>query len=358
MRFTLAEIAAATGLAHAGDAGLVLSGLSEPSAAGPEDLALAMSPKFAGALEAGGARAAVLWPDADWQGLGLAGALFAPRARLALAGLTEAFAHPFDLAPGIHASAVIDPSASLGADCWIGPFAFVGPGARIGDKARIASHVTIGAEAEIGPGSQLHPGVRIGARCRIGARFIAHGNAVIGADGFSFVTPERGSVESAKEDGRVAEATRNTALVRIHSLAAVEIGDDVEIGALTSIDRGTVAPTRIGDGTKIDNQVQIGHNVRVGSNCLLCAQTGIAGSAEIGDRVVLGGKSGIADHASIGSDTVCAAGSLVPGNVAPRSVLMGAPAHDRRVALQQFAAIRHLPRMVETVREIQKKLGL
>ncbi|MEM7211463.1 MAG: UDP-3-O-(3-hydroxymyristoyl)glucosamine N-acyltransferase, partial [Pseudomonadota bacterium] len=169
--------------------------------------------------------------------------------------------------------------------------------------------------------------------------------------------PERGAVEAAKATGRI-DGTRTTGFMRIHSLAAVEIGDDVEIGAATTIDRGTIAPTRIGTGTKIDNQVQIGHNVQVGTTCLICAQTGIAGSTTIGDRVVFGGKTGVADHAMIGSDIVFAAGSLVPGNVASNQVMLGAPVTSRDKATRQIIALRRLPKLITEVVEIKKKLGL
>ena len=188
--------------------------------------------------------------------------------------------------------------------------------------------------------------MRIGARCEIGARFIAQPGAAIGADGFSFVTPERSSVENAKEDGVIAASTRNSVWMRIHSLAAVIIEEDVEIGANGTVDRGTLAPTRIGAGSKIDNQVQIGHNVSIGRSCLLCAQTGVAGSAKIGDRVVLGGKAGVADHAEIGSDTVVAAASGVSGKVAPRSIMMGAPAMKRDDYMKTMMALRRLPGLI------------
>ena len=221
--------------------------------------------------ERGSAKAAVLWDGADWQALGLEGALFAPRARLAIAAVSEVFAHPPDIEAGIHPSAVVAPDAEIGPGAFIGPLAVIGAGVTLGANARIAAHASIGAQARIGADALIHSGARIGARVTIGARAIIHPNAVIGADGFSFVTPEPGSVEAAKQGSAVTEQ-RNTELRRIHSLAAVTLGDDVEIGAGATIDRGTIADTQIGSGTKIDNLVQIGHNVRVGALCLICAQ--------------------------------------------------------------------------------------
>ena len=356
-RKTLSQIAEATGLTLEGDGSVEVTGVAEPGAAGPSDLALAMDKKFAEPLAASSAKAAVVWPDADWKALGLAAALRAKRARVALAQITAAFQHPLDVDDGIHSSALVGPSAQIGDGATIGPLTIIGKGARIGAGARIAGHVSIGADTEIGDNALIHAGVRIGARCCIGDNFIAQPNAVIGADGFSFEPPERGAVEAARQDGKVS-SQNSLGFLRIHSLAAVEIGDNVEIGAATTIDRGTISPTRIGYGTKIDNQVQIGHNVQIGSNCLLCAQVGIAGSTEVGDRVVLGGKVGIADHLRIGSDVICAAASMVGSNIADRQIMMGMPATQREQAVKQFMALKRMPRVIDQLGEIRKKLGL
>jgi len=358
MTYSIAEIAEATGLTAVGDTSLRIARPAEPAHAGAGDLALAMSPDYETALRDSPARAAVLWPEADWQALGLASALYAPRARAALAALGEVFEPPLDLAPGVHSSALVEATAEIGEDAWIGPFAVIGAHARIGAGARIMAHVTIGREAVLGAHAVVYPGVRIGARVRIGSHFVAQPNACIGADGFSFVTPRPGAVESAKATGTVADEARNLILRRINSLGAVEIGDHVEIGAGATIDRGTVADTTIGGGTKIDNLVQIGHNARIGRTCLICGQTGIAGSAEIGDRVVLGGKAGVGDHLKVGSDAVIGGGSLVATNVPPRSVMMGAPAIPRDAFNRQNLALRRLPRLSEQIREIRRKLGL
>ncbi|MEL6216937.1 MAG: UDP-3-O-(3-hydroxymyristoyl)glucosamine N-acyltransferase [Pseudomonadota bacterium] len=358
MPHSIAEIARLTGFDAAGNGALEVSGCAEPAHAGPGDLALAMNASYGDALGQGDARAAVVWPGADWQALGLEAALYAPRARVALAAIGEVFEVPLELPAGIHPMAAIDPTAEIGEGAAIGAFVVVGSRAVIGTGARIASHVSIGEDAAIGADALLHSGVRIGARVRIGDRFVAQPNAVIGGDGFSFVTPERGSVESAKATGAVAADARNTGLRRIASLGSVEIGDDVEIGSVSCVDRGTIADTTIGSGTKIDNLVQIGHNVRIGKLCLICGEVGLAGSVRIGDRVVLGGKCGIADQIQIGDDTVIGAGGMVGSNVPARSVMLGVPAVPREVAHRQFMAIRRLPRLVEPVREMRARLGM
>ncbi|MFK7945306.1 MAG: UDP-3-O-(3-hydroxymyristoyl)glucosamine N-acyltransferase [Paracoccaceae bacterium] len=354
---TIAEISEATGLAMVGDGSVRVQRPCPPDQAGVDDLAVAMSERFADRLADCPAVAAVLWKGANLDDFGLQAALLAPRPRVAMAAMTELFSFSEDLEPGIHPMANVAADAVLGVDAWVGPFAQIGPRARIGAGARIAGQVTIGADAQIGARTILRAGSRIGARCVLGENVLVHENAVIGADGFSFEPPQKGSVEAARETGAVS-ASNTQGFLRIHSLAAVTVGDGVEIGACTTLDRGTLADTRIGSGTKIDNQVQIGHNVQVGENCLLCAQVGIAGSATIGDRVVLGGKVGVGDHLKIGSDVICAAATMVAGNIPPQSIMMGVPAIPRDKMMRQVMALRRLPRVMDQVNEIRTKLGL
>lgn len=349
MTVTMGELAEALGAALLGDAAVAVTRPAPPEQAAAGELAVSMDPKFLKGLADSPARAAILPAGSGEDALaahGLDAALVAGRARVAMAGLTGHFAHAPDVAPGVHPMAAIDPSAEIGAGAAIGPFAVIGARAKIGANAVIGPHVSIGADAAIGDAPLLHAGARIGARCVIGDRFIAQPGAVIGADGFSFVTPEKSSVENAKENGVIAANAGSSVWMRIHSLAAVEIGDDVEIGANTTIDRGTLRATRIGNGTKLDNLVQVGHNVSIGSSCLLCAQVGVAGSAEIGDRVVLGGKAGVADHVSIGSDVVVAATSSVATKTPPRTILMGSPAMKREDYMKTMMALRRLPNLL------------
>src|SRR5690625_2931038 len=356
---SIEAIARATGLKLLGDGNVTVRGAAEPASAATDELALAMSPNYAEALLGSRAHAAVVWGEIDLQEFGLQAALVASRPRIALAGITAEFQHGSDVAPGVHPTAIIEPGAEIGDGAAIGAFAVIGRGARLGKGAIVGAHVTIGSEAVIGEGALLHAGVRIGARCRIGARFIAQPNAVIGADGFSFEPLDpASSARVAGGEADLARAESNRKWLRIHSLAAVEIGDDVEIGAGACIDRGIIAPTRIGTGTKIDNLVQIGHNVQVGRDCLLCAQVGIAGSTVIGDRAVIGGKVGIPDHVTIGDDVVIAAGSLVAGDLAGRAVYMGIPAIPRMQALRQMNMVRRLPELATQLGRIREKLGL
>ncbi len=356
MPHSIAEIARLTGLEAEGDLALEILRPAEPALASEGDLAMAMSPKYAEALSQGAARAAVLWPGADWQALGLSAALFAPRARVALAGVNALYAPQPDIAPGIHPAAVVDPAARLGEGVDIGPFAVIGAGAEIGAGSRIASHVSIGRDVRLGDGALVLEGARIAHGVRIGARAMIHPNVVIGADGFSFSTPEPGAAEAAR--GRAAEAHETVAFRRIASLGTVEIGDDVEIGAGACIDRATLSATRIGSGTKIDNLVQIGHNCQIGTLCLICGHVGLAGSVQVGDRVVLGGKVGVSDNLKIGADSVVAGGSLVGANIPPKSVMLGVPAVPREEAYRQIMALKRLPRVMDEVRALKARFGL
>jgi UDP-3-O-[3-hydroxymyristoyl] glucosamine N-acyltransferase len=300
MSHSIREIAKALGAQAEGDLDLTVTGAADPAMAGPDDLALAMAEKYADGLARGRARAAILWPGADWRGVGLAAAIWVPRPRLAMAGLTALMDEGPRIAPGIHPLAVVDPAAQIGPGAAIGPFVTIGAGVEIGPGARIASHVSIAEGARIGAAALILQGVRIGARVRIGDRFFAQPGAVIGADGFSFVTPEKSGVEAVRETLGAQGAVTEQSWVRIHSLGSVVIGDDVEVGANACIDRGTIRDTVIGSGTKTDNLVHIGHNVSVGRDCLLCGQVGIAGSARIGDRVVLAGQCGVNDNIFVG----------------------------------------------------------
>ncbi len=351
---TIADLARALGAEAAGETDLVVRGAAEPALAGPDQIALAMLPAFADELAKGRAVAAIVWGDADWQAMGLRAAIFAPRPRYILAGVSRVFEPAVEIAPGVHPLAVVDPSAELGEGCAVAPFVVIGPRARVGAGARIFSHVSIGADAEIGPDALLHAGVRIGDRVRIGARFIAQPGAVIGADGFSFVTPTPGHVEEARATGVVSG--RQDAYVRINSLGSVAIGNDVEVGANSCIDRGTIADTAVGNGTKIDNLVQIGHNVKIGENCLLCGHTGIAGSTVIGDRVVLAGRSSLADHLRIGSDVVITGNSAVAGHVPSGRIMMGYPAVRMDQNVEMYKALRRLPRILARLESAQKRV--
>ncbi|MEM9320646.1 MAG: UDP-3-O-(3-hydroxymyristoyl)glucosamine N-acyltransferase [Pseudomonadota bacterium] len=357
-QYTIAQIAAALGAEALGASSIEVTGAAEPAAAGPDQLALAMKPEFAEGLLAGQARAALIADGMDWQALGLEAAIVAPRPRYAMAGLTAALDEGPALAAGIHPSAIVDPTAIVGDDAAIGAFVVIGAGAQIGPGARIAPHASIGAGAQIGSDALILEGARIGARVRAGTRLIVQPGAVIGGDGFSFVTPQKGQVETARESlGKQDAAGLSQAWTRIHSLGSVRLGDDVEIGANCAIDRGTIADTEIAQGTKLDNLVHIGHNVKIGRDCLICGQVGMAGSAVVGDRVVLGGQCGVSDNIVIGDDVVGAGATKIYSNVPSGRMLMGAPAVKLETHVEMYKALRRLPRLAQTVAELKNAVS-
>ncbi len=361
---TLGDIARALGLEAAGDTSLPVCAIAEPAMAGPDDLALAVDRRFADALAGGQARMAVLWEGADWRALGLDAAIFCTRIGAVLPGLTGMMDPGPGFEPGIHPSAVIAPDAEIGPDAWIGAFSVIGRGACIGPGARIAPHVTIGAGARLGAQALLHAGVRIGRGVRIGSGFIAQPGAVIGGDGFSFKTREAASaVETLRADlarGSHAESSRvegSRGWARVASLGGVEIGDNVEIGSNSTVDRGTIRATRIGSGTKIDNLVQVGHNVVIGQDCMISAGTGIAGSARLGDRVVLGGMCGVRDNITIGDDVIAGGRTTVFSNVPAGRAIWGSPAVRLETQIAINKAMRRLPRLEARLRDALAQLS-
>ena len=203
-----------------------------------------------------------------------------------------------------------------------------------------------GADVVIGPGGLFHPGVRIGDRVSFGARAIVHPNAVIGSDGFSF----------APDLNSPLLFSPGVMVKRVHSIGNVEIGDDVEIGACTTIDRSTLETTRIGSGTKIDNHVHIGHNVAIGDSCIICGMVGISGSVTIGNRVRLGGGAGVADHVKIGDQATVAAGSAVAGNVSAGAFVSGLPAMPHERTLENFHYMTRQKRLHGKVDDINARL--
>lgn len=354
MHYSIGEIAASLGLEVAGDASLVIRALAEPGDAGPDDLAMASTPKYAESLANGSARAAFLWAGADWQGLGLKAAILSTRPRFSMAGLTAMMDPGQGFGGGIHPGAIIDPSAELGADVSVGPGAVIAAGARIGDGSVIGPLCYVGWKATLGAGTFLREHVSIGANVRIGARFIAQPGARIGGDGFSFVTPEKSNVESARASLGDDNETAGQAWARIASLGAVVIGDDVEVGANATIDSGTIRPTRIGDRTKIDNLVQIGHNCVLGTDVLACGLVGMAGSVTVGNFAVLGGKVGIADNLSIGERAVLGGASVILSSVPAGKVMLGYPATEMKAQISSYKALRRLPRYISDISALKK----
>jgi UDP-3-O-[3-hydroxymyristoyl] glucosamine N-acyltransferase len=239
----------------------------------------------------------------------------------------------------IDPSACIDPTAVLGSEVTIGPYAVVAEGAVIGARCRLHAGANVGSHCRLGDEVTLYPHVVVYADCVLGNRVVIHANAVIGADGFGY-------------------RTRNGRHEKVPQVGRVEIGDDVEIGAGTTIDRATFGATRIGEGTKIDNLVQIGHNCQIGRHNLLAAQVGIAGSCTTGDYVVMAGQVGVADHLTVGDRVVIAAQSGVTKSMPAGSRLIGFPAGPYEEKMRAFACLEKLPDLRKDLHRIKKALGL
>lgn len=239
----------------------------------------------------------------------------------------------------VHHTACVHPSAVIGDEATIGPFCVIGEGVVIGARVTLHPGVVIGAHCRLGAEVTLHSHVVLEDGCILGDRVIIHANSVIGSDGFGY----------RPQGGRH---------VKVPQLGHVEIGDDVEIGAATTIDRGTFGPTRIGSGTKIDNLVMIGHNCQIGQHNLLVGQVGIAGSCITGDYVVMAGQVGIADHVKIGDRVQIGAKSGVTNDVASDSRIFGLPARHDKEAFRVILAMEKLPEICKDIKRIKRSLEL
>ncbi|MBD3168009.1 MAG: UDP-3-O-(3-hydroxymyristoyl)glucosamine N-acyltransferase [candidate division Zixibacteria bacterium] len=241
------------------------------------------------------------------------------------------------LSPGIADTAIIGDNCSIADDAHIGDYVVIADGVSIGSSTYIYPHSYIAANVSIGEECLIHPRVTIMKDTEIGNRVVLHPGAVIGSDGFGFA--QKGAVRH-----------------KIPQVGKVVLEDDVDIGANVTIDRATLGETRIKRGTKIDNLVQIGHNVSIGEDCAFAAQVGISGSSKVGDRVILAGQVGLAGHLEIGDDSVVAAQSGVPNDVPPKSVLFGYPARNIRLQRRIEAIISRLPEYINRLRELEKRL--
>ena len=357
-KFQISEIAKAIGARVEGDAGLCVSGAAEPQDAGPDQIAIATAPAFLAKVPAGAAKVALVAQDADWAGVGLQAAIIVERPKMAMAEVTRRMDPRFrqpDVG-SIHPTAVIAPTAKIGPNAHIGPFCVIGDGVIVGADARFGAHVTIGLNTQIGDMATLADGVKIQANVRIGARFIAHPGVVIGGDGFSFTTPEPSNIEAVRASLGAQTNTVAQSYVRVHSLGGVVIGDDVEVGANTCIDRGTIRDTEIGNGCKFDNLAQIGHNVQIGNDCLICAQVGIAGSSVIGNNVVLGGQTGVSDNVTVGDNAITGGATKVLANVPSGRVMLGYPAMKMQTHLEIYKSLRRLPRLMSEFNKLKKEV--
>ncbi|GMV08402.1 MAG: UDP-3-O-acylglucosamine N-acyltransferase [Gemmatimonadota bacterium] len=318
-----------------GDAEAPVHGVAPIDRATPGQLTFLASAKYAPLLANCSASVALVAPElADTPG-GVAARVVVAKPQEAMLRLLPVLFVPPARRPGIDPTARIGRGAVLGEEVTIGPYVVIGEGARIGDRVQLDAHVVVGDGVEIGDDSHLFPHVTTYPGTRLGHRVVAHAGARLGNDGFGFVYT--GGVHQ-----------------KIPHVGRCVIEDDVEIGANTTIDRGSIDDTVIGAGTKIDNLVMIGHNVRVGRLCLIVAQAGISGSTRLGDGCVIGGQVGISGHNQIGDGARIAAQAGVFGDVPAGETWSGYPARPHREALRAQAALFKLAGMV---RRLEKLLG-
>jgi UDP-3-O-[3-hydroxymyristoyl] glucosamine N-acyltransferase len=342
----LAELASALALPFEGDGTLALDGLASLEDAGPRELAFVTGPKYRGAFAASRAGAFFLPPDFESLGRPClrSGAPYADFARA-----IELLVPRPQPEPGIHSTAVVARDAVLGPEVAVGAYSVIGAGARLGARVRVHPHVTVYPGVEIGDDSEVHSGAHLREGVRLGKRVVVQNGAVIGAPGFGFATR--------------ADGTR----VRVPHVSPVEIGDDCEIGANTTIDashpghpkRGHAeVRTRLGVDVKVDNQVQIAHGVEIGEHSTVCAQTGIAGSTVVGKHVFLAGRAASAGHLTIGDRAVLGAQAAAANDIAPGEQVLGYPAMERRLWTRVIVASKKLPELIKRVRRIEKSLGI
>ena len=278
------------------------------------------------------------------------------RPRLAMMKLLNLFYVPPVVNKDIHPTATVDPTAKLGQNVCIGPNVVVSPNAVIGDNTKILANSYIGSNVKIGNNCFFHPGVNVGDRVQIGNDVILQHGVSLGADGFSFVTENPNNIEQARQDGEIKEGDVEQVIFKIPSIGSVVIGNNVEIGANTAIDRGTIENTIIGDNTKIDDLVMIGHNCRIGKACTIVSQVGIAGSCVIGDRVVIAGQAGLADHLNIGEDSIIAAQAGVSKSFPAKSIVIGSPAVPRKEFIKQLKLMKDAAELVSKFKKYEPLL--
>ena len=335
MRKTLKEIADFIGGEVAGDKNIVITGISGIKEAHKGDITFLANPKYFALLEKTRASAVIIPRDMSVEARSV---IRSDNPSLAFTKLISLLEIPEMRHPrGIHPSVILGQGVTLGKNVGIGPYVVIGDSVSIGDNTVIYSGTYIGHYSKIGKDSLVYPNVSIRERITMGERVIIHSGTVIGSDGFGFIE---------------VEGTHR----KIPQVGTVEIGDDVEIGANVSIDRARFDKTVIGAGTKIDNLVQIAHNVVIGDNSIIVAQVGISGSTAVGKNVILAGQVGVVGHINIGDNAVVMAQSGVNKSIPPGSVFWGYPAKPAEIARKVNACVQNLPRLYETIAQLKKKI--
>ena len=337
MTLTVADIAERVDGTVEGDAATPLHGIAGLREAGPGDLSFLTNPRYHAAVAASEAGAVIV--GRDWRGTCRGAVIRVENPDAAFTAAAALFAPELPApAPGVHRSAVVAGDAVLGEGVSVGPCAVIEARADVGAGSEIGAGCFIGYAARIGDNARLHPNVTVRERVRIGRRVILHSGAVIGSDGFGYV-----------RNGERWD--------KIPQIGIVEIGDDVEIGANTTIDRARFGKTVIEDGVKIDNLVQVAHNVRIGAHTAIAAQAGISGSTAIGRHVQVGGQAGFAGHLRVGDESGVGAKAGVTKDVPARIMVSGFPAMPHLASRKAHAMLMRLPRLRERVAALEARVG-
>ena len=319
-----------------GDAELEVTGVKGIEEAGPAEVTFVANPKYGGLARKTKAAAVLVEPEFPEIE---AATLRIKNPYLAFSRTLGIFYQPPAYAPGIHPTAVIDPTAEIGAGAHIGAYVVIGPRVRLGDAATLLPHVVLYPGVQAGSHFFAHAHAVVREDCILGDHVTLENGVVIGADGFGFAKNELGHWEKIPQSG------------------PVRIGDRVDVQANACIDRATVGETRIGDGTKIDNLVQVGHASHVGENTLLCGQVGLAGSSDVGNNVILAGQSAVAGHCKVGDGVILTAQSGISHDIPAGKMVSGSPGFDNRSWLRAVTIFQRLPEMMKRLDRVEKKLA-
>lgn len=337
MKKTLQEIASLVGGRVAGDGEILISGLDNIAGAGECDLTFAVDPHIEEAKES--RAAAVMLPEGEAAAKDFPkAAIYVEDPRAAFAKLLEIFTPKLDFLVGVSDKAHIGQDVKIGEGVIVMPFAVVDDHAVLGDRVVIYPHTYVGQYAEISDDTVIYSSATVREYCRVGKRCVIHASAVIGSDGFGFTT----------KDG---------VHTKVPQVGNVVLEDDVEIGSHVGVDRAAMGSTVIGKGTKIDNLVHIGHNCKIGANCLIVAQTGISGSTEVGHNVTFGGQTGTVGHIKIGANSVYAARSGIISDMPEGQFCAGFPVQSHTEWLRMQAAMKKLPELLKKVKKLEKELA-
>ncbi len=331
----LGELASKLGAELRGDASLEVTGVKGLEEAGPTEVTFVANPRYASLAR--NTRAAAVLVEPGFQEIGAA-TLRIKNPYLAFSHALALFYQPPVYAPGIHATAVIDPTAVIGEGAHIGAYAVIGPQVRLGAHATLLPHVVLYPGVKVGSHFFAHAHAVVRENCELGDNVTLENGAIVGSDGFGFAKNDKGHWEKIPQSG------------------PVRLGDRVDVQANACIDRATVGATEIGDGAKIDNLVQVGHGSKVGANTLLCAQVGLAGSSVIGKDAILAGQAGVAGHCSLGDGVILTAQSAVSHDVPAGKMISGSPGFDNRVWLRAVAIFQRLPELLKRLDRLEKKV--